>query len=276
MDDTFADANLRREQLYDELAASPAKELVGIVGSRSVSASRFRDQELWSLLLTLTAWRVGSEPIRTEPLTLRRRVNDNELQRFQNLIEAETVIRIQARLAENNVFGTPQGQLEKFIQVDSTDSELHARLAELQKPVTYQDERFGTLTFDRRASWYAAEVKWQDETIALNVNVEKPDELNSALEVAYALWNHESTWHKRVVDYAIEHLLPLKNDTWLDDDGTGIFPEQFRDRMTLQSISVYPKGNFDFWHDDGDLFWGHSIQVSGDLFNGLTRADIPG
>jgi len=31
--------------------------------------------------------------------------------------------------------------------------------------------------------------------------------------------------------------------------------------MELQSISILPNGSFVFWHKDGDLFWGHSIEV---------------
>jgi hypothetical protein len=46
--------------------------------------------------------------------------------------------------------------------------------------------------------------------------------------------------------------------------------------MTLESITVTPDGSFDFWHNDGDLFYGHSIQVSGNLSQGPTHADIPG
>jgi hypothetical protein len=52
--------------------------------------------------------------------------------------------------------------------------------------------------------------------------------------------------------------------------------ENFKSRMTLQSISIEETGEFTFWHDDGDLFWGHSIQVWGDLVTGPTHADIAG
>ena len=45
--------------------------------------------------------------------------------------------------------------------------------------------------------------------------------------------------------------------------------------MKLQSIVFYPDGDFNFWYDDGDLFWGHSIAISGNL-EGLKDADIPG
>jgi hypothetical protein len=46
--------------------------------------------------------------------------------------------------------------------------------------------------------------------------------------------------------------------------------------MTLQSVSTYADDSFGFWHDDGDLFWGHAIQVTGSLKEGPKDADIPG
>jgi hypothetical protein len=52
--------------------------------------------------------------------------------------------------------------------------------------------------------------------------------------------------------------------------------EEFGSRMTLTSITIEETGSFEFWHDDGDLFWGHSIQISADVANGPTDADIPG
>jgi hypothetical protein len=217
MDDIFADANHREDQLYDELSVCPVCELTGIVSPNGVTAGRSRGQEFWSLLLTFNAWRIGSEAIRTQPLTLRRRVTDKELRRFQELIGAEMLVRIQARICEVNVFGSPQGQLEEFIELDSADSELQAHLTELQKPVTHKDERFGTFKFDRRLSWYSAKVKWNSETVNLHANAEEREELDAALKVAYALWDNESTWHKSVGDYAVEKLLTLKNEGWLDD-----------------------------------------------------------
>lgn len=50
----------------------------------------------------------------------------------------------------------------------------------------------------------------------------------------------------------------------------------FVGRMRLESISVDKEGNFDFWHDDGGLFFGHSIVVRGSLGEGCVDADIPG
>jgi hypothetical protein len=74
----------------------------------------------------------------------------------------------------------------------------------------------------------------------------------------------------------VEKLLPLKNDSWLGENERELTPADFKKKMKLQSINVAGDGSFEFWHDDGDLFWGHSIQIRGKLKDGLVDADIPG
>jgi hypothetical protein len=46
--------------------------------------------------------------------------------------------------------------------------------------------------------------------------------------------------------------------------------------MKLESVTVWPGGLFEFSHQDGDLFWGHWIEISGDLVKGLRCASISG
>ena len=48
------------------------------------------------------------------------------------------------------------------------------------------------------------------------------------------------------------------------------------ERMELESIEVRADGSFQFWFGDGDLFYGHSIWVSGDLENGPNDAAMEG
>jgi hypothetical protein len=52
--------------------------------------------------------------------------------------------------------------------------------------------------------------------------------------------------------------------------------EEFKARMALESVTVEADGSFQFWYGDGDLFWGHSIQVSGNLAEGPTDASLAG
>ncbi len=52
--------------------------------------------------------------------------------------------------------------------------------------------------------------------------------------------------------------------------------EQFMEHMELESIQVEPDGVFEFWFGDGDLFYGHSIHVAGDVKEGPDWAQIEG
>lgn len=101
-------------------------------------------------------------------------------------------------------------------------------------------------------------------------------DISDNLKIADSLWDAEDNWKRRIDGFAVQHLLVLKNDVWLDDDEPPLTALEFKSRMKLESISISPDGGFTFWHDDGDLFWGHAIQISGSLVDGPTHADIPG
>lgn len=233
-------------------------------------------EKLWTLTFSFDAWKPEFGSIRKGPLTVRRKVSDKELKKFQKLIDSESIVHIRARLAEENSFGSPQALLEKFVRVESGDSELNGYLAKLKKPVTFEAPGFGIFTLNRRVKWFAAKTRWCGRDIDLSLHASEMPEVKKALAVAKRLWKTANKWDARVKDYAVEQLLELKNDNWLDEDEHEVTPDEFKRRMTLEAITVDPDGSFDFWHNDGELFFGHSIQISGCIESGLEQADIPG
>jgi len=145
------------------------------------------------------------------------------------------------------------------------------------KPVIITDDTFGDLTFDGGLDWYEAEVLWLGAKVNLRVCGTVDEHPGIALSVAKTLWSEQLRWNDRVRDRAVHDLLELKNDTWLDDDrDEPLTPTEFLDRVTLTSVTVETDGSFGFWFDDGDLFWGHAISVSGTLADGPLRAGISG
>src|SRR3954467_7230172 len=95
-------------------------------------------------------------------------------------------------------------------------------------------------------------------------------------EAARTLWAQQGDWNRRIRELATRELLDLKNSNWLAEDEPVITADDFTDRMRLESISVNGDGSFEFFHDDGDLFWGHTIIVGGNLRDGPTSAQIAG
>jgi hypothetical protein len=148
--------------------------------------------------------------------------------------------------------------------------------AELGTTVVVKTERFGHLTLDRSIDWFEGTATWNGESVRIIFCTDESHDISAGLKIAEKLWEQQTAWKQRVDDFAVQELLPIKNDSWLGDGEMPLTPAQFKSRMTLESISVAADGRIEFWHHDGDLFLGHSIQISGSLDEGLTQADIPG
>jgi hypothetical protein len=71
-------------------------------------------------------------------------------------------------------------------------------------------------------------------------------------------------------------LLEVKNGSWLNEGELPMSEAQFMRKMKLESITVEEDGSFDFWFEDGDIFWGHSIEVRGDQERGFFDAGFHG
>ncbi len=129
---------------------------------------------------------------------------------------------------------------------------------------------------DRISLDYRGLVSWGTQQIRLSLGKDtgSGEGAAAALAVTRTLWRDSEEWDRRLRDYAVQELLDLKNDSWLDEEEPPVSPEQFRRRMTLEAVSVAPDGEFTFTYGDGDLFGGHAIRVSGSLREGPRRADI--
>ena len=71
-------------------------------------------------------------------------------------------------------------------------------------------------------------------------------------------------------------MLELKNKTWLDENEEPLTSEQFKNCMVLKSIAIWTDGSVEFYHNDGDLFFGHYILVTMDSSDRFLDAHIAG
>jgi hypothetical protein len=274
--DVFAAAAARKRALAAQFAARPVEDVIGLVDARGKGGWPEKGDR-WTLSFTFHCWKVPPGPMKTRRLSVNFFTTSR--QQYDSLwerVHSYSVVRIRARVVEESVIGTSQAELVEFLGPDSSDSEMNQAAVDLQKPVVHQDHQFGQFTLDRRVNWYTAETEWNGAVVALNLTLDDSGTIDAALQAARMLWKDQKQWAKRIEDYAVQELLPLKNESWLDEGEVELSADVFKARMTLESVTVEPDRSFDFWHNDGDLFWGHSIQISGNLSEGPTRADIPG
>ena len=218
--------------------------------------------------LSFDAWRVVGEPLHREKLLLLRTVPvdaeyfgdfpSGTLHKFEVLLSAEQTRAV----------------VSKVLQESIQDDELAAIAKELEQPVIVKTERFGDLTLNRQIDWFEGHADWNGEEVEISFQPEEGLDITKLLDTAETLFRDAAKWQKKIQAFAVAEKLELAND-W-QENGDEMDADDFLRRMTLESISIMPDGEFELWHDDGDIFFGHSIQISGSLKEGLTDSDIPG
>ncbi|PEL51048.1 DUF2262 domain-containing protein, partial [Bacillus toyonensis] len=153
-------------------------------------------------------------------------------------------------------------------------------LQDAMKPVFYHDEMLGEFELDKRVKTFEKRMSWASEECHLYFDWnEDKHVMMSALETAHALFKEQDEWNMKMKIYAAKELVELANE-WLQDDDEAeideITKEMFINSITLSSLSVYSEGDFEIFFLDGDIFWGHSIIVSGNIHEGLSSAEIAG
>jgi hypothetical protein len=185
---------------------------------------------------------------------------------------------------EGKLLPSPEGwngaqiELLRLLDPKLKDPELERAAEELKKPVTHDDALFGKFTLNRRSNCFVAETTWMGAVTQLSLQSdEKEAEFpQGCLEQARLLWKDANRWDREIQTMMLRELLDLKNGNWLEEDEKELTAADFLSRVSLSSITVDPKGTFEFWYDDGDLFWGHAIMVSGSIEEGLREAGIHG
>jgi hypothetical protein len=268
---------VRQKQLQEmvALAAHASVTVTGLIFPFGASGAHTPGDEFWLLSFSCFAWRTDGRSIRREALLVRRWASNAELRAFMDRHKSGAIVEMRVRLAKSG-FDQPLALLEDLTTADSADAQLHAILDDLRKSVVHVDEQFGVLTLDRVMGWFEGRVDWNGANVTLYVVADQPGDLDKSLVAARSLWSRQAGWTRQVNDIAVAKLLSLKNETWLEAGESASTPAAFVERMVLESIKIDPHGRFEFVHDDGDLFWGHGIEVSGTLAQGAHEVGIVG
>lgn len=251
-------------------------EIIALTGHSGVSGSKFGERSLWTASIDLLAWkdlRNGQHAVKKE-ISLDWLVTDEELEESRGLLKAHKIVKLQVRKAENMMM------LVRVLDNHYQDDELEKILHEELKPVYYNDEILGQFELEKSVNLFQKEISWLNEDCSLYFNWnENKAAMEASLKTAHELFNNQAQWDKAIRSYAAKELVDLAND-WLQDNEeaeiTEITKELFVGLMSIDSISVYDDGEFEIFFSDGDMFWGHSIIVNGDINGNFTSAEIAG
>ena len=138
-----------------------------------------------------------------------------------------------------------------------------------EMPKTVTIKNFGKFTYNKKLNAY----KLFKEEIEYYFSAENKTELKKVKDI---FSNIELThFIEKAKDYTTKKLLKLKNDLWLEEDEKEVTKKEFKARMKFTSLYVFSE-SANFYFDDGDLFWGHTIEVNVNQNLEFTNANIVG
>ena len=105
------------------------------------------------------------------------------------------------------------------------------------------------------------------------LDIDREEDWDACVEQAKALMADQKGWDEKMRAFAPRSFSPRPTTGPRTPPRTrtrsrGDHREQFIERLELDAVQISADGRFEFWFNDGDLFWGHAIHVTGSLDKG--------
>lgn len=123
------------------------------------------------------------------------------------------------------------------------------------------DPLLGAIVFDSRGGGYGAKVRYDGRWIHLWLQAQDATQLQAPLEVAHRLVQDLAAVDARARTFAARELLALRNETWTEEGDPPVSEAEFIAAPVLTALDVQAGGGCRLTYEDGDLFWGHWIDV---------------
>ena len=210
-------------------------------------------------------------------------VIDKEEPPFQFKEETIYKLRVREKLPEE----VPEGALPaknyflvvKVLEKNAVFPELEEILTEYRKPVVLQDDVLGELTYDKLLKSFEGNIAWLRGKIHISLYVDKDNKsgITKAKKLLKTMVLEQEKWDADLRNFAAKELTKLACE-WAEseEEAALITEESFAKRISLSLIWVTSGASFSACFDDDELFFGHSIIVSGSLKKGIISAKIEG
>ena len=241
-----------------------------VTGAKGFASDKAADEELWTASMELTAWMEDNSPnIQRGEFKLVAKGDETLMNFLRQRVPRDFILKCRVRLSLD---GT--SLLLTNLPEPGFEPDLKAILEEQKKPVAVEVEGLGKFMLNRSVGVLQAEIQFMGQGVQLCFD--KDEDRAACGRTAKAVLDDLIALDEKARSLAADKLLELANEWAADADGEEVSREEFLSRMTLETIDVAERESYDLWYNDGELFFGHVIHVSGNLNEGVTDARMEG
>lgn len=245
-------------------------EILAVTDSSGWGGFCSQGEKFYTASTCLIAWKLlGSAEVQRGFFQLETKADQAYLTELREAAPSDHIIRVTVRQDQDRFLVCSK-------PTTAEDEHLAEILAEYLKTVYYEDAVLGRFELDRSVNFFEGFVTWNEQKVHYYFDNGGQERNTAALQVMHNMLSDAASWDQKIRTFAAQSLLDLKNDEWLDEDEEPLTMEEFSSRLKLQSIDTDYEGQFNFWFDDDDIFWGHSVVVTGTLQDGLQEANMEG
>lgn len=252
-------------------------EIIGVVQPPGPGGAKNGKEELWSLVFSVHPWKREGGLLDSRNLRLvQNGFTQDQLRLGMGSIKPYTVIRARVRLFEPRPNLVLSAEVLEIRHRDDPDAEFHAIASDQQKPIVLAHPLFGQLSFNRGHNSFTAKLALAGKPIEVSIDADDEAPDANLLVIAERFWKDQADWDHRLREFAAAQLIELKNDTWLQENEKPLTEVEFINKLTPNSMGFEPPDSFTIYYNDGAIFWGHAIEISGSLSKGPQSANIAG
>ena len=191
-------------------------EILDIEGIVSGSSQPFSSRGSYILhYFTLEVWKKASQTeFENSPLDITRAAPPQA--NYQLKIPSHSVVKLSVYLNNNETRALlVTGEID-----ESPGAALRAMARSLAHTVTYENEVFGTISENKEFGWFEAQAPWNGRSTNVIFDPRPEGSVEKVIRSASEFWKAQTGWRQRIEAFAVEKLLPLKNERWLEEGPT--------------------------------------------------------
>jgi hypothetical protein len=237
-------------------------------------ASLFFNRPGWELMLTLQPWRV--EGCAIQVTQLRAVAHDLDRETAQALVRAHgsgQIIRLATASLPEPEDERPAVAIMTLAGVIDDDALAGFTVPE---PVSspFEHPILGPFVKAKDFMPYEGKADWNGTPITLALDGDFVD-CDACADAAATMLDKAGVWQAELTARAYAKLYANWDAVWREDE-PALSEAEWTARLTIEALSVTADGRFTVTFTDGDLFWGHWIEVSGSIGTGATDAVMVG